>query len=107
MFEMSSERSGTWMGAQVLAQGVPASVLSVISALGPDPGADRDCVVVLGRSIFRDGTGRQAWWTSVQHRRAGRFRVHGWMGVPHVYVARARRYATSRHTFPQRRADTH
>jgi len=104
---MSPEGSGTRMGAQVLAIDVSPSVLSVVPARGPHPGAARHRAAVLGRSVRRDRRGRQAGRATVQHRRAGRLRVPGRMVVPHAHAARARRHAPGRHGLQERRPHTH
>lgn len=91
------------MGAQVLVEGVPTSVLPVVPACGPYPGAARYRTAVLGRGGGRNGAGRQARRSAVQHRRAGGGRVPGRLGVPYVHAARARWHAVGRHGVSERR----
>lgn len=104
---MPPEGSGTRLGAQVLVVDVPASVLSVVQARGPDPGATPYRDAVLGRGVRRDRRRRQAGRAAVQHRRAGRLRVPGRMVVPHAHAARARRHAPRWHVLQEPRHHTH
>jgi hypothetical protein len=105
--EMPSEGSGARMGAGMLAEDVPASVLPVVPARGPDPRTARHRRALLGRGADRNGLGRQTGRTTVQHRRAGGVRVPGRMGVPHAHLARTRRHAPGRHRLQERRSHPH
>lgn len=88
----------------MLVQLVPASVLPVVPARGPNPGAALNRFAHLGRSVLCDGSGRDAGRTIIQHRHAGDSRVPGRMGLSHAHTARARRHALRRHGLPKRRS---
>lgn len=95
------------MGAGVLVEDVPTSILPFVSARGPDPCTTRHCHAVLGCGAGRDGCGRQAGWAAVQHRRASGVCVSRWMGVPHAHLARTCWNASGRDRLQERRSHPH
>lgn len=101
--EMPSEGSGTRMGAGMLAEDVPTSVLPFVPARGPDPGATRHRHAVLGCGVGRDGFGRQTRRSVVQHCRASGVCLPGRMGVSYAHLARTRWYASGRNYLQERR----
>lgn len=104
LFEMPEKRSGARMGAQKLVHRIPPSVLPVVPARGPHPGAAHDRPAVLGRRVRRGEGRRRAGRAAVQHRRARGRRVPGRMGLPDANAARARRHALCRHGLQERRS---
>lgn len=88
----------------MLVKYVPASVLPVVPARGPDPGASLNRSAHLGSGILCDGCGRDAGRTVIQHRHAGDGRLPRRMGLSHAHTARACRHALRRHGLPKCRS---
>jgi len=91
------------MGAEMLAEDVPTSLLPFVPARSPDPGATHHRHAVLGCGADRDGFSRQTGRAVVQHRRASGVCLPGWMGVSHVHLARTCWYASGRDYIQERR----
>jgi len=91
------------MGARMLAEDVPTSVLPFVPARGPDSGATRHRRAVLGCGAGRDGCGGQTGRAVIQHRRASGVCLPGWMGVSHAHLARTRWYASGWSCLQERR----
>jgi len=105
--EAPSEGSGTRTEDGVFAEDVLTSVLSFVSARGPDLGATRYCPAALGCGGGRGGLGCQTRRTVVQHRRASGACISGRMCVPHAHLARTRWDASGRNRLQERRSHKH
>jgi len=107
LFEMPSEGSRARMGAEMLAEDLPAPILPVVPACSPDPCAARHRRALLGRSVSHNGFGRQTGRPTVQHRRVSGVRVLGRMGVPHAHLTCTRWHALGRNFLQERRSHPH